>query len=146
VESSLSTVKNRTIESNRKFGYRLVRRFMTPAELMRLRQAIQDRRALFAHTSGLGNLGPKYSVIDGDLIRSNLRELVSYGNRKVTPVVEEFASQPLRSIASSKRAIRVQRYQRKSHGFRWHFDGHSYVPLLNSKNSIRGRHRSPRQS
>jgi hypothetical protein len=41
-------------------------------------------------------------------------------------------------LASSKRAIRVQSYARRDHGFRWHFDGHPYVALVALENGNAG--------
>lgn len=136
--TSMLALKVKFVESRERFGYHLIRKFVSPGELSRLYRTIQKESGLFGQTTGRGNLGPRYSVIDGDQIQSRMPELISYEEQKVRPVVEEFASQHVKRIASSKRAIRVQLYQRRTHGFRWHFDGHSYVALLTLKNTIRG--------
>lgn len=126
------------IKSRETYGYHRVRNFVTTSELELLRQIIDEKYNLFVHTSGLGSLGPRYSVIDGDQIRSQVPELFDYGEERVRPIVQQFASRPLRLIASPKRSMRIQLYQRKREGFRWHFDGHSYVALLTLKNTLGG--------
>jgi hypothetical protein len=139
----LSDLENPTyhksyLESRETYAYHLIRNFVTTSELDQLRQIIDEKYNLFTHTSGLGNLGPRYSVIDGDQIRSQLPELLDYGEERVRPAVQEFASRPLRLMASTKRSMRIQRYQLRREGFRWHFDGHAYVALLTLKNTLRG--------
>jgi hypothetical protein len=52
--------------------------------------------------------------------------------------MERFAGEPLQPLGSSRRAMRVQAYERRDHGFRWHLDGHRYVALVTLKNTNRG--------
>jgi hypothetical protein len=126
------------IGSENTSGLHLIRGFITANELREFRYMIREKSDLFVQTSGRGTLGPRYNVIDGDQIRSEMPALLSYGERKVRPLVEQFASGPVRLMQSSKRAMRIQLYRSKRHGFRWHFDGHSYAALLTLKNTLRG--------
>ncbi len=119
-------------------AYRHLKQFMTHEEVQQFTYLIQHNAALFTETSGRGGLGPRYRVIDGDQIRSQLPEIANFGEERVRPIAEEFAQQPLHLFGSSKRAMRIQVYNKKHHGFRWHFDGHSYTTLLCLKNTNRG--------
>lgn len=65
-------------------------------------------------------------------------EIEAYGERRVRPVAERLAGERLRLMGSSKRSMRIQVYDQKRHGFRWHFDGHTYAALLTLKNTNRG--------
>jgi hypothetical protein len=118
--------------------YRHIEDFATPEEVRRFTDLIRQNAALFTETSGRGGLGPRYRIIDGDQIQSQLSDVATFGEYRVRPIVEEFAQQPLHLFGSSKRAMRIQVYYKKHHGFRWHFDGHSYTAFLCLKNTNRG--------
>jgi hypothetical protein len=119
-------------------AYRHVPGFTTREELLRLRQLVEDRRSLFTEVHGRGGLGPRYRVIDGDQIHAHLPEIEEFGDQKVRPLAEGFAGGGLRPLGSSKRSMRVQSYERRDHGFRWHLDGHSYVALVALENANGG--------
>jgi hypothetical protein len=119
-------------------AYRHVPGFTTREELLRLRQLVEDRRSLFTEVHGRGGLGPRYRVIDGDQIHAHLPEVEDFGDRRVRPLAESFAGGSLRPLGSSRRAMRVQSYERRDHGFRWHLDGHSYVALVALENANGG--------
>lgn len=119
-------------------AYRHVPGFTTREELLRLRQLVEDRRDLFTEVQGRGGLGPRYRVIDGDQIHAQLPEIEDFGDRRVRPLAEGFAKGGLRPLGSSKRSMRVQSYERRDHGFRWHLDGHSYVALVALENANGG--------
>lgn len=119
-------------------AYRHVPGFLTGEELASLRRLVQEREHLFHEVHGRGGLGPRYRVIDGDQIRAELPEVEAFGDVRVRPIAESFAGQSLRPLGSSRRALRVQAYERRDHGFRWHLDGHSYVALVTLENTNRG--------
>lgn len=119
-------------------AYRHVPGFTTGEELSRLRQLVEDHRNLFTDVHGRGGLGPRYRVIDGDQIHAGLPEVEDFGFRRVRPLAESFAGGSLRPLGSSRRSMRVQAYERRDHGFRWHLDGHSYVALVALENANGG--------
>ncbi len=118
--------------------YRHVPGFLTAEELERLRQLVRERRDLLTEVHGRGGLGPRYRVIDGIQIQEHLQAVEGLGETRVRPLVEEFAREPLAPLGSARRAMRVQVYARRDHGFRWHFDGHPYVALVTLENSNEG--------
>ena len=93
-------------------------------------QLLERHDGLFHEVAGKGGLGPRYRVIDGDQILTQLPAIAELGDRRVRPLAEDFAGHPVMPLDSSKRAMRVQAYARREHGFRWHFDGHDYVALV----------------
>jgi hypothetical protein len=119
-------------------AYRHVPDFLSGDELSRLTRLIEDHEDLYTEVHGRGGLGPRYRVIDGDQIHEMLPEVENLGDRQVRPLAEEFAGHPLRPLGSSKRSMRVQAYERREHGFRWHLDGHAYVALVTLKNTNGG--------
>ena len=118
--------------------YRHIEEFATPEEVRRFTDLIRQNAALFTETSGRGGLGPRYRIIDGDQIQSQLSDVATFGEYRVRSIVEDFAGQPLQSMASSRRAMRIQAYETKHHEFRWHFDQNSFVALVCVKNTNRG--------
>ena len=118
--------------------YRHIKQFMAPEEVRHFNDLIQQNAILFTETAGRGTLGPLYRVIDGDQIHSEMSEIEACGDQLVRPATEQFAGEPLRPMVFSKRSMGVLLYEKKHHGFRWHFDGHSYAALLCLKNTNRG--------
>ncbi len=119
-------------------AYAHIKGFMTPHDLRRLNELVHGNSGLLTETSGRAGLGPRYRVIDGLTIRKHLPEVEQYGEFRVRPVVEGLVGEPLRLMSSPRRSMRVQVYDRRSHGFRWHVDGHSYAALLTLTNTNRG--------
>lgn len=119
-------------------AYRHVPAFLTPDELQRLRQAVAEHQELLTEVHGRGGLGPRYRVIDGAQIHDHLRAVEDLGEERVRPFAESFAGEPLAPLGSAKRSMRVQVYERRDHGFRWHFDGHPYVALVTLENGNGG--------
>jgi hypothetical protein len=113
----------------------LLKNFMTADEIRRFLGLVAARAFLFHETFGRGGLGPRYRVLDGDQIRTHLPDIEDYGEARVRPVAEQLAGEKLRLLGSSRRSMRIQIYDRKEHGFRWHFDGHKYAALLTLKNT-----------
>jgi hypothetical protein len=118
--------------------YRHVPGFLSGEELSRLNRLIEEHEDLYTEVHGKGGLGPRYRVIDGDQIHEKLPEAEALGDQRVRPLAEEFAGEPLCPFGSSKRSMRVQAYERRDHGFRWHLDGHAYVALVTLKNTNGG--------
>jgi hypothetical protein len=116
-------------------AYRHINQFMTSEEVRHFNDIIQQNASLFSETYGRGGLGPRYRVINGDQILSQLAEIATFGQKRVLPMVENMAGEPLHFMGFSKRSMRIQVYDKKHHGFRWHFDGHSYTALLCLKNT-----------
>ena len=119
-------------------GFRHVRGFLAEGELADWRVLLARHEHLFRDVEGKGGLGPRYRVIDGDQILAELPSIAELGDRRVRPLAEDFAGRPLHPLQSSKRAMRVQAYARREHGFRWHFDGHDYVALVALENGNGG--------
>ena len=129
-------------------AYRHVPGFMTAEELQRLQRLVAERQDLLTEVHGRGGLGPRYLVIDGTRIHDHLPAVEELGETRVRPLAEDFAGQLLAPLGSPRRAMRVQVYERRDHGFRWHFDGHPYVALVTLENGNEGQTQfiSPRLS
>lgn len=119
-------------------AYSRIKKFMTSDELEKFTDLIHKNTRLFSETLGRGTLGPRYCVINGDQIRSQMPEVETFGEERVRPITEKFAGHPLQLMVSLKRSMRIQVYRKKHHGFRWHFDEYPYVALLTLKNTNRG--------
>jgi hypothetical protein len=118
--------------------YRHIKQFMSPEEVRDFNDLVQGKSVLFKENSGRGGLGPKWRVIDGEQIRSQMPEIETYGEQRVRPIAEQFAEHPLELIGVGKGAMRIQAYEKKNHGFRWHFDRQPYGALVTLKNTNRG--------
>lgn len=118
--------------------YRHVPGFLSEEEQSRILGLIENHEELYTDVRGKGGLGPRYRVIDGDQIHQRLPEVEELGDRRVRPLAESFAGHALRPLGSSKRSMRVQTYERREHGFRWHLDGHAYVALVTLRNTNQG--------
>lgn len=112
--------------------------FITEEEAKVFDTAVRSCSSLFRGTSGTVNLGPRYEVIDGDQIRASMPDIISYEQTRIRPAVENFAGIPVQLLDSPRRSMRIQKYSSRNHGFRWHFDGHSYVAILTLKNGNLG--------
>jgi hypothetical protein len=119
-------------------GFRHVRGFLNPDEVADFRRLVEDNQDLYTEVHGKGGLGPRYRVIDGDQILARLPSIAALGDGRVRPIAHDFAGHPVAPLSSSKRAMRVQSYERREHGFRWHFDGHAFVALVTLENGNQG--------
>ena len=108
---------------------RLIKEFATPAEIDALTRLIQAHTSLFMETSGKGRLGPRYRIIQGEQIRTELTDILDFGARRVRPAVEQLAGHEL-AESGLIAATRVQAFDHRDHDFRWHFDTHPYTCLL----------------
>ena len=119
-------------------SYRYLERFLTESRIRELGDLVERSAGLFADVGSPLGLGPRYKVINGEQVRRHLPEIVSYGDIELRPVVDAFAGGACPVNGQPAAAIHVQLYERKQHGFRWHFDGHSYAALLTLKDTNRG--------
>ena len=95
-------------------AYRRIKKFMTSDELGKFTDLIHKNTELFSETLGRGTLGPRYRVVNGDQLRSQMPEIGAYGEQRVHPIVEHFAGEPLRPMDFSKRSMRIQLYEKKT--------------------------------
>ena len=112
--------------------------FLQPPDVEELLAAIAALSGEFLETHGKAGLGPTYRVLDGERLLRSLPRIAELGARRVRPAAEAFAGHALAPFSSAKRAMRVQIYARRGHGFRWHRDGHDYVALVTLRNTNRG--------
>jgi hypothetical protein len=108
---------------------RLIEGFATPSEVQTLAHLIEARDSLFAETSGKGRLGPRYRVIQGDQIQTELTGLLEFGEQRVHPAVEQAAGREL-AASGLIGGTRVQGFDHRNHDFPWHLDTHPYTGLL----------------
>ncbi len=115
---------------SRRSSHRVIRGFLTDAERTHLQARVRAQAPLFQRNEGKRGLGPRYRVLDGHQVRAHLPEVEELGATRVKPLLEELAGERLQPLGSTKRAVRVQWYDRPADGFRWHFDAHGHAALL----------------
>jgi len=108
--------------------------FISAADVARLHALIERDAGSFKTAHGYRGLGPRYRFVQGQHIREHLPEVVALGERRVRPVVETFAGQPL-VAPQLGRALRIQAFDGPHHSFRWHYDTSSYAALLTVENN-----------
>ena len=111
-------------------SYAHLREFLDVGEREMLGSAITGHPELFRARDGARGWGPNYRVVDGARIREHLPEVVRFGEERVRPVVEEFAGCKLQPYQSGPRSIRIQSYEGRAQGFRWHYDGSLFSALI----------------
>lgn len=116
----------------------LLPRFLSPEEVEELCRLVDSHREHFRETGGRGGLGPRYRVLGGTEIRHRLPEVVSLGERRIRPVVEDVAGRPVVPMTCPTRTMRVQIYRGRKGGFRWHLDGHELAAMVTLRNTNRG--------
>ncbi|MEW5847748.1 MAG: hypothetical protein AB2A00_03000 [Myxococcota bacterium] len=107
-------------------------------ELERLSAGVARCMGLFRTTGGRSSLGPRYGVIPANVIARQLPEVTRFGHDVVQPLLERVCGERVRPLRSERRAVRVQCYEGRDAGFRWHRDGHTYVALVTLENDNRG--------
>lgn len=118
--------------------YTIVKGFLDRGEVERLLGLLERYEGLYRETSGRGGLGPRYRIIDGNQVRSHLPEVATLGEERLRAAAERFAGHPLQLMENPLRSIRVQAYNKRDQGFRWHFDEYAFVALLTLKNTNGG--------
>jgi hypothetical protein len=111
-------------------GCWLIPSFLEPARASTLAAAIAARSASFLERRSRSGLGPRYGVIDGPTVRAELPALEQLEAQRIRPLVRALGGTEVEPLRSDRRALRVQRYEQKSDGFRWHRDGHEFAALL----------------
>jgi hypothetical protein len=117
--------------------FRVLENFVTEEEHAAVLREIEEHRAVLRRTAGAGGLGPRYSVIAGDVIAASLPRVGQLAER-VRGEVEAFAGTPLSLFADPVRRMRVQCYEDMHEGFRWHFDGHAFAAIVTLRNETGG--------
>ena len=112
---------------------RLIEGFLDDNERTALLDAIAPHAAAFRRVDGKGGVGPRYSVMDGELVAARLPSIVALGER-LRPLAEDLGGTPLEFFADPRRRMRVQRYDGDTDGFRWHFDGHPFAATVTLEN------------
>ncbi len=119
-------------------GYRLCSGFLTTEETARWLRRIDGRRDRFHAVSSRAGLNLRYSVMDGHLVREHFPDLVEWAESRLLATAEDAAGEPLVPIRDRKRSLRIQLYQGRDEGFKWHFDVSPYSALLTLENTNRG--------
>lgn len=117
--------------------YRLLERFLTEDEHGAILGEIEQHRSSLRRTQGAAGLGPRYSVISGDVIAASLPTVRALAER-VRTEIEAFGAMPVRLFADPIRCMRVQCYEDIEEGFRWHFDGHAFAAVVTLQNDSEG--------
>jgi hypothetical protein len=115
----------------------LLERFVTEDERDAILAEIAAHRPDLRRVDGTTGLGPRYSVIPGDVIAAALPRVAALGER-VRRAAESFAGAPIVFFADAVRRMRVQCYEDVDEGFRWHFDGHPYAAVVTLENGNGG--------
>jgi hypothetical protein len=131
---SRATVANPAVAD----GFQHLSGFLSPAEVTTLLAEVAAERESFQRIDGRRGLGPRYEVLGGELVQERLPALVRLLRERIQPAISAFAGEPLESLPSPRRAMRVQIYTAREDGFRWHRDGHAYTALLTLSNESGG--------
>lgn len=94
---------------------------------------IAARTAELRRIDGRAGIGPRYSVLGGDIIASSLPRVAAIGER-VRTLLEELASTRVEPLFDPIRRARVQIYTEPEDGFRWHFDAHDFAAVVTLEN------------
>ncbi len=116
---------------------RLIEGFLSDNERNALLADIASHAAAFRRVDGRRGVGPRYSVIDGEFIAARMPSIVALGER-LRPLAEELEGMQLAPFADARRCMRVQRYDHREDGFRWHFDGHPLAAVVTLENESEG--------
>jgi hypothetical protein len=114
-----------------------VRQFLTTEECRALLAEIDEHRRTLRRIDGKGGLGPRYSVIGGDRIAASMPRVADAG-RRCAAAVAELAGTAIEPFADPVRRARVQTYEEREDGFRWHFDGHQFAAVVTLQNDSEG--------
>jgi hypothetical protein len=117
--------------------FSLLNEFVTADEHRAILGEIDEHHSRWRKTEGSAGLGPRYSVIGGDVIATSLPTVQALAER-VRLALETFAGQPLAAFSDPVRRMRVQCYENEREGFRWHFDGHAFAAVVTLENENGG--------
>jgi hypothetical protein len=116
---------------------RVLEQFVSENEHAEILREIETHRASLRKTGGAAGLGPRYSVIAGDVIDAHLPHVRNLAERLLGEV-ESFGEAPAALFAERVRCMRVQCYEDEQEGFRWHFDGHAFAAVVTIENDADG--------
>ncbi|HEV7919507.1 MAG TPA: hypothetical protein VGR02_01825 [Thermoanaerobaculia bacterium] len=111
--------------------------FVTESERAAILAEVAEHRPDLRRVEGKVGLGPRYSVIPGDVIAASLPGVAALGER-VRQAAEAFAGAPVAFFGDPVRRMRVQVYDDVDEGFRWHFDGHPFAAVVTLENGNDG--------
>jgi hypothetical protein len=117
--------------------FQFVRQYVGPEERKRVLAEIGTCADELRRVDGRGGIGPRYSVLGGDVIRASLPGVVAIGER-VREALAQYAGAPVEPLEDRVRNSRVQIYTEREDGFRWHFDGHDYAAVVTLENDSGG--------
>jgi hypothetical protein len=126
-----------TVASEPQRDFDLLRGLVSDVERTAILAEIAANRSNLRRTAGAAGFGPRYSVIDGQVIAAGMPLVASIGSR-LLPIVGRFAGHEVRPLGDSVRWGRVQCYDDPSEGFRWHFDGHDFAAVVTLVNEAGG--------
>ncbi|MBV9493603.1 MAG: hypothetical protein JOZ54_05120, partial [Acidobacteria bacterium] len=126
---------------------RVLEGFVAAEEHAAILEEIAANRPELRRVEGRTGLGPRYSVIGGDVIAASMPRIEALAER-VRREIERFAGSPIQLFADPVRRMRVQCYEDVDEGFRWHFDGHPFAAVVTLENENGGvtEHVGPRLS
>ncbi len=119
-------------------GYCRVQGFLSPAETAYWLAQVDGRRDAFRLVGAKGGLGLPFRVLDGVEARRHLAHVCAALQPRMQHAAEQAAELCFEPIRDPRRALRLQRYQDRKEGFRWHFDGSHTSALLTLANTSRG--------
>lgn len=119
-------------------GYQVLPSFLSASEIEHLRQRVASRRTLFRQVAAKAGMNLSYSVIDGCQIRAELPDVFDLVQGRLYQALQDAAGRPLVLMRDPKRAVRIQWYQHRDEGFRWHLDGGMYGVILTLINTNQG--------
>jgi hypothetical protein len=119
-------------------GYEVHRQFLPLDAVARLRASIGSQSVLFQHVRPKAGMNLPYRVVDGNDVRELLPDVYALVTGPLHAALQEAAGVPLELMRDRKRAIRIQRYQGRSEGLRWHLDGGLFSILLTLVNTNGG--------
>ncbi|HJQ38282.1 MAG TPA: hypothetical protein VKB93_14185 [Thermoanaerobaculia bacterium] len=117
--------------------FRLLEQYLSESERTALLDDIARHDAAFRRVDGKHGIGPRYSVIDGTVIAERIPSIAALAER-IRPIAEDLGGMPLALFGDATRRMRVQRYDAREDGFRWHFDGHALAAVVTLENESEG--------
>lgn len=117
--------------------FRLIEGYLSESERKDLLDDIARHAPAFRRVDGKRGIGPRYSVIDGAYIAESIPSIAALAER-IRPLAEDIGEMPLELFRDAVRCMRVQRYESREDGFRWHFDGHELAAVVTLENESEG--------
>ena len=119
-------------------GYCRVPGFLSPAETTSWLAEVDRSRDAFRQVGTKGGLGLPFHILDGVEAGVHLAHVCAALQPRMQAAAERVADRHFEPIRDPRRALRLQRYQDRREGFRWHFDGSHTTALLTLANTSGG--------